>query len=143
MSFKPHRSPEQRLRELNWRFFYNKLMERDEKSLNLVIETLDGLIESVSDESKSNERISYFVRQSLRKQYNANGLDIQGHLLRYLGTNNYFGDRSCWNAIHDISRCLKRVRDDEAVYLLPDKDKELTSGFLERLKYPLRKERYY
>ena len=134
----PDISSKQRSRLGAWSSFYSKLMEKDKESLDLVIDAIDVLKRRTCGE-ENDEKLWQSIDRD-RDKY-VNRFEIQSHLMGYLWRKRCDleiddGDKFLWNAMNDISRCLKRIRHDEAPFLLPYQDQKLTLGFLDRLENP-------
>jgi len=121
-----------------WYSFHYTLERRDKEALDKVISSVETTIKAVTDIEKN---FWIFETGHIRE------IDIGRHLLHYLKeieseelkqSCRDIRNRYQWNQVHNILRYLKRVRNDEAPYLLPREDRELAQGFIKRLEHPPR-----
>lgn len=130
---------------LAWHNFHGKIIKRDKASLDKVIDVIDATIKGIFPQSWHEEYMNASEESVWdgEKRF-VTHLDISQNLIDYLNSetneqeiiNLEEGNRFQWNAASNILRGLKRMRDNEPVFLLPEKDKRLLAGFINRLNSP-------
>jgi hypothetical protein len=141
----PHKSVDDMSKEMAWHNFYYKLTykrndaERKE-ALEKVIQTVEKSIPALL-ENKFEQWDDSFSNEHVTKS------KISEHFFNYLAhvwrrnfdctaKNDTETKRIMWNYMNNILRCLKRIKNDEAPFMLPYEDKKLTLDFIERLNCP-------
>ncbi len=127
------KSLEQTLKDNAWNKFYDKLMQRDKEALSLVIDTIDGFIDSVEGNGDYFKRFFQLSSEKYNRPYEINKSEIQEHLCDYILLDCFKDGES---TTRNMKECLEKVRDGITYESLSKEDKMLTLTFLNMLKYP-------
>jgi len=122
-----------------WDNFYQSVLDRGE-GLDKVISVVEHLLDSFDDNNAEN----IFMDVLDDKCYVSNG-EIFSHLHDYIAQAEDSAGipkedlearmRYELNTVSNILRCLKRIKNNEPTYLLPNEDRRSTQDFIERLRF--------
>ena|GEM_PF-5584376 len=138
----PPQSFERFKRREAWRKFHKNLMQKDPESLDKVINLIDHIIKLATGQEDSARREEYFQETVYGSNY-VTGHEIGKHFTNYVNSRLRESEitdydeiiRYQWNVTHNILRCLKRIRHDEAPFQLSYKDIKHTEEFMDKLQF--------
>jgi hypothetical protein len=126
----------------DWSGFYEELMQAKPKALDKVIGILENCIQC-----ERGIKVPNFFDDEAYKDDKGNCLFIRNRGIFYhfynfitrktyeakLERNSEQGKKYGWNLACNLLRTLKRTRDNEAPYLLPQQDRDNLAEFIERI----------
>jgi len=136
----PDQSLKQMMAERAWEKFHRDILNRG-SSIDKVIDVAQKGAESIIEDKFELWDDTFSSGYGVKKQA------IFTHLLNHIikqYRENFVSDphdkqevnRFVWNTANNLIRCLKRIKNDEAPFLLPYEDKKQTLEFIESLKCP-------
>lgn len=137
----PNISLEHLLKGFSWKKFHKGLKKRNPEYFDKVIASVQHFIEGMCGDCNTKIDHDYLNGEPV------SDCDLNRHLLNYLMRkdrehwenreySNEEKPRWQWNYVNNMLRTLKRMRNDEAVFLLPDKDVRCAEEFISGLKVP-------
>lgn len=137
------------MRRQAWSIFYSDLNKGKVEAWDKVALSLEHMLKVADKSEKTQQEKAEVIREyCLKHATEITRQEIIYHCIRCLYDHAFAlgiedvlddadeGNRYFWNSINDILRCVKRIKNDEDTFTLPNKDKELTLGFLKRLSSP-------
>ncbi len=118
----PPRDPELEDSMLRWRYFYKKVKEGNKESIDLVLRALN-FSENLKD------ALPLFIEED-----EVSSLDIFDCFMDYYAHSGRERGKETWNFHGDLVRYLRRLRDNEPLYLLSEEEQKIGYGFVEALK---------
>ena len=118
-------------------------MQKDPESLDKVINLIDHIIKLATGRDDSARTEEYFQETVYGDNY-VTSHKIGKHFTNYINSKLREAEitdydeitRFQWNMTHNILRCLRRIRSDEAPFQLPYQDRKHTEEFLDMLIVP-------
>jgi len=123
-----------------WENFYKDILNKG-PALTKLIDYLEKVVKSMSlKKIKTNNIFQEFL--DLHEEGYVTDLEINDLFLKYISKNTPEGlkgderNKYQWNTVNNLLRTLKKIKTDEALFLLPYEDKKLTTEFIEQFRFP-------